>query len=143
MGAVVVRMMVATSLVPVLTVGGMAISDSLANEIFKQFGPSDMSSFIDLADASGVEKVFGPIIVLLVMMLALAGSAMQVLALAVRFIVVPIVAGLAPLFAAGSMTGVGKNGLNHLYAYLVSAVVFKPIAAMLYVVVFWLSLIHI
>lgn len=137
LGAVVVRMMVATSLVPVLTVGGMAISDSLANEIFKQFGPSDMSSFIDLADASGVEKVFGPIIVLLVMMLALAGSAMQVLALAVRFIVVPIVAGLAPLFAAGSMTGVGKNGLNHLYAYLVSAVVFKPIAALLYVVVFW------
>lgn len=137
LGAVVVRMMVATSLVPVLTVGGMAISDSLANEIFAQFGPSDMSSFIDLADASGVEKVFGPIIVLLVMVLALAGSAMQVLALAVRFIVVPIVAGLAPLFAAGSMTGVGKNGLNHLYAYLVSAVVFKPIAALLYVTVFW------
>ncbi|MDY3128139.1 MAG: hypothetical protein SOW59_08480 [Corynebacterium sp.] len=138
-GAVLVRMAVASSLVPVITISGMTLADSLANEIMTQFGPSDIELLVHLADGMGFEVVFGPVLILVIVVVSMLGSAMQFVALAVRFLIVPIAAGLAPLFAAGSGTSTGKAGLSHLYGYLAAAIVFKPVAALLYVMVWWWS----
>lgn len=136
-GAVILRLAVATALVPLITVTGMTLADSLANEIMAQFGPSDIGLLVMLSEANGLEKLFGPVLVLIIIVIGMLGSLTQFVALAVRFLIVPIAAGLAPLFAAGSATTTGKAGLTHLYGYLAAAVVYKPVAALLYVMVWW------
>lgn len=89
---------------------------------------------VNVADAT-----VGPIVMLLVALVGICGSLMQLVALIVRQFMVPIAAGLLPVFAASSFTSTGKSGLNHLNSYLIAGIIFKPICALLYVVVMWVA----
>ncbi|AIT62131.1 hypothetical protein CDOO_00735 [Corynebacterium doosanense CAU 212 = DSM 45436] len=113
----------------------MMASDTLADEIMAQFGAASPEAFVNLTALEGTG--FGPILTLFLSGVALAGSAVQILALVTRVLVIPIVAGLTPLFAALSFTETGRQGLNHLVAYLLTGIAFKPVSALLYSVVLW------
>lgn len=135
MGDNMVRWVIFSMAVPVIVPGAMLASDALADEIMAQFGATSPEAFVNLTALEG--PGFGPILTLFLAGVALAGSAVQILALVTRVLVIPIVAGLTPLFAALSFTETGRQGLNHLVAYLLAGIAFKPVSALLYSVVLW------
>ena len=79
----------------------------------------------------------GPILMAILAIVAMAGSIMQLLALIIRALILPIAVGLTPLFAALSFSEVGRSGLHHLVSYTIAALAFKPVCALLYAVVLW------
>lgn len=130
-----IRWVLFSTAVPAMVPGAMLASDALADEIMANFGATSPDAFVNLVALN--ETPAGPVVTLLLAGVALAGSAVQVLALVTRVLVIPIVAGLTPLFAALSFTETGRQGLNHLVAYLLAGIAFKPISALLYSVVLW------
>lgn len=121
--------------VPVIIPGALIASDELAKAIMSEFGATSVDTFVQMTAFD--DQVVGPVVMLILTAIAIAGSVMQLLALVIRVLVLPIAAGLAPLFAAASFTETGRSGLHHLVGYMIAAVAFKPISALLYSVVLW------
>ncbi|MEZ2190207.1 hypothetical protein [Corynebacterium sp. CCM 9204] len=135
MGEVIGRWLIFSACIPVIVPGALMASDIVADEIMKQFGATSPETFVNLTSLEGTP--YGPVVMLLLAGISLAGSVMQLVALVVRVLVLPLAVGLAPLFAALSFTDTGRNGLNHLVAYMIAAIAFKPVSALLYAVVLW------
>src|SRR5699024_11685977 len=100
-------------------------------------GASDAESVLGAAELN--ESMAGPILMLAFAGVAFAGSVMQIVALAIRTLLLPIAAGLAPLFAALSFSQIAKSGLSNLISLMIASMIFKPISALLYCVGFWLG----
>ncbi|MCQ4626190.1 hypothetical protein KBX18_11650, partial [Corynebacterium sp. CCUG 69979] len=127
------RWLIFSIAVPAMVPGAMVASDALADAIMEQFGSTET-----LINLGGIEdEVYGPILTLILSFVVLAGSLVQMLALVTRVLLAPIAAGLTPLFAALSFSSAGRQGLNHLVAFLISIIAFKPVSALLYSVVLW------
>lgn len=128
-----IRWLVFSIAVPVMFPGAMVASDAIADEIMQEFGGADQ-----LINLGGIEESqFGPVVTLVLAGITLIGSFVQILALVTRVLLAPIAAGLSPLFAALSFSDTGRQGLNHLVAFLIAAIAFKPVSALLYAVVLW------
>ncbi|WP_155895085.1 hypothetical protein [Corynebacterium vitaeruminis] len=128
------RWLVFSIAVPAMFPGAMVASDALADAIMEQFG-GGVDNIVNLGGLEDTE--FGPIAMLILAGVMLIGSVVQILALVTRVLIAPIAAGLTPLFAALSFTEAGKQGLNHLVSFLIAALAFKPVSALLYAVVLW------
>ncbi|MFR9480826.1 hypothetical protein ACLB3B_02165 [Corynebacterium amycolatum] len=115
--------------------GALIATDVLANKIMENFGVTDPNQVVDLAALD--ESMGGPVILMILAIVSLLGGLMQILALVVRTLILPIVVGLTPLAAASSFSETGRNMLNNLVAYMIAAVAYKPLAALLYAVVMW------
>lgn len=146
---------------PAAVPAALVASDKLAKVILENFGAdfngcvgekaAELLTDTDFQGASRcivgavslninpAETVVGPVIMLLVALVGICGSLMQLVALIVRTFMIPIAAGLLPIFAASAFTSTGKSGLNHLNSYLIAGIIFKPICALLYVVVMWMA----
>ncbi|AKK07398.1 hypothetical protein CMUST_15545 (plasmid) [Corynebacterium mustelae] len=135
LGENVGRWFVFSACVPVIVPGALVASDELSRAIMEQFGATSPDVFVDMTAFD--DSVVGPVVMLVLTAVAIAGSVMQLLALVVRVLMLPIAAGLTPLFAAASFSETGRSGLTHLVGYMIAAVAFKPISALLYVVVLW------
>uniref|UniRef100_UPI0037351013 hypothetical protein n=1 Tax=Corynebacterium sp. TaxID=1720 RepID=UPI0037351013 len=128
-----IRWLVFSIAVPVMFPGAMVASDAIADAIMQEFGGADQ-----LINLGGIEESqFGPVVTLVLAGITLIGSFVQILALVTRVLLAPIAAGLSPLFAALSFSDTGRQGLNHLVAFLIAAIAFKPVSALLYAVVLW------
>ncbi len=114
--------------------GGVIASDALGDWIMASFGTNPQDTFA-IAQFDGVD--LGPVFTFCMVLVALAGSVVQIVALAVRALLLPLAAGLTPLMAALSFTQTGKAGLQHITAWMIAAVIFKPVSALLYCVMFW------
>lgn len=134
-GEVIGRWLIFSLVVPAAVPGALMASDMLADAIMESFGVSDPATFVQLTMLD--ESFGGPILLLILSGLTLAGSIMQLIALVIRVLILPIAAGLTPLFAALSFSETGRSGLNHLVAYIIAAIAFKPVSALLYSVVLW------
>ncbi|WP_297667683.1 hypothetical protein [uncultured Corynebacterium sp.] len=124
-------------LVPGLIAGAVVASDELSDWIMTSFGATSTEQV--LGDSGLNDSMAGPVFMLGIAGVAFAGSVMQIIALAVRTLLLPIAAGLTPMMAAMSFTQTGKNGLHHLISLMIASVVFKPVSALLYCVAFWMS----
>lgn len=129
------RWLIFSLCIPVIVPGALIASDELAADIMNRFGATNPEIFISMTAFEEAEV--GPVVMLVLAIIAIAGSFMQIMACVVRVLVLPIAAGLAPLFAALSFTETGRNGLHHLVGYMIAAVAFKPVCALLYAVVLW------
>ena len=134
-GSVVVRYLIFSLAVPAAVPGALLASDVLSEWIMISFGASDQSQVFDAATLN--ESMAGPVLMLVLAGVSLAGSVMQIIALAVRVLLLPLVAGLAPLFAAASFSDVGRGAVQSMVSWLIAAVAFKPVASLLYSVAFW------
>lgn len=121
--------------IPAFAPGAIIASDKVAEAIMENFGATDPNTFVEMTKLS--ESAAGPIVMLILAGLCLAGSVMQLVALVTRVLVFPIVVGLMPAFAAFSFSERGKQGLEHLVAYGIAIILFKPVSAILYSVVTW------
>ena len=134
-GSVVVRYLIFSLAVPAAVPGALLASDVLSEWIMTSFGASDQTQIFDAATLN--ESMAGPVLLLVLAGVSLAGSVMQIIALAVRVLLLPLVAGLAPLFAAASFSDVGRGAVQSMVTWLIAAVAFKPVASLLYSVAFW------
>ena len=135
-GSVLGRYLIFSLLVPAMVTSTLSASDILARWILTSFGATSEQEVFGSIELS--ETTAGPVLMLILTGIAFAGSCMQILSLAIRILLLPIVVGLAPVFAAVSETERGKQGLDHLLSWMIAAILFKPISALLYVVMFWL-----
>nr|WP_306430282.1 hypothetical protein [Corynebacterium phoceense] len=117
--------------------GGMVASDELSDWIMTQFGASDAETVLGASTLT--EEMGGPILMLALGGVGVAGSCMQIVALATRTLVFPIALGITPALAAFSYTNIGRQGLNHIISLLIACILFKPVSALLYCVAFWYS----
>lgn len=129
------RWLIFSLCIPVIVPSALIASDILAQEIMNSFGATSPDTFVQMTAFE--DTAAGPIVMFVLTLIAIAGSAMQILALVIRVLVLPIAAGLAPLFAALSFSEMGRSGLHHLVGYMIAAVAYKPVAALLYAVVLW------
>ncbi|MGP6175494.1 hypothetical protein [Corynebacterium sp. A21] len=134
-GSVVGRYLIFSLAVPAAIPGAVLASDVLSEWIMTSFGASDESRIFEAATLD--ESMAGPILMLVLAGVALAGSVMQIVALAVRVLILPLVAGLAPMFASASFSEMGRGAVQSMVGWLIAAIVFKPVASLLYVVAFW------
>lgn len=134
-GSVISRYLIFSLAVPAAVPGALLASDVLSEWIMTSFGASDESRIFEAATLD--ETMAGPVLMLVLAGVALAGSVMQIIALAVRVLILPLVAGLAPLFASASFSEMGRGAVQSMISWLIAAIVFKPVASLLYVVAFW------
>lgn len=134
-GEVMLKWLLFSIAIPAFAPAAIVASDRVAEAIMSTFGatdPEQMSGLIALE-----ENTAGPVVMLALGLICLAGSVMQLIALVTRILVFPLVVGLMPLFASFSFSQRGKQGLDHLVAYGIAIILFKPVAALLYCVVMW------
>lgn len=134
-GEVILKWLLFSIAIPAFAPAAIVASDKVAESIMTTFGatdPEQMGELVALKESTG-----GPIVMLALGLICLAGSVMQLIALVTRILVFPLVVGLMPLFASFSFSQRGKQGLDHLIAYGIAIILFKPVAALLYCVVLW------
>lgn len=85
------------------------------------------------------ETGLGPAAVLILVVFALLGALAQMLALVIREGLLVVVVGLLPLAAASFALSTGKQAFKSMIGFVVAALLFKPVATLLYLVAFWLS----
>src|SRR5699024_7394122 len=85
------------------------------------------------------ETGLGPAAVLILVVFALLGALAQMLALVIREGLLVVVVGLLPLAAASFALSTGKQAFKSMIGLVVAALLFKPVATLLYLVAFWLS----
>ncbi len=134
-GEVVVKYIIFSTAVPALVPGALVASDMLADAIMDNFGVTDPATFVELTALT--ENMAGPIIILGLALVSFIGAVVQLLAMVTRVLILPIVTGLMPLAAASSFSQTGRSFLGHTVAFMIAAIAYKPVAALLYAVVLW------
>lgn len=123
-------------MVPLIIPLALAGTDWLSDQILT--GLPEGKKFTELMGVNQLgDEVSGPALMLVLVLFALLGSLTQMVALAARVIILPIVVGLLPLAAASSAGQPGRASMQSLLSWTFAAIAFKPIAAMVYVVAFW------
>lgn len=124
-------------LLPAVIFGLLSGSDILAVKILQNFGPDDAAEF--LAGNELKENFFGPVLMLLIAGFSFLGSVTQIVALAARLLIFPVMIGLLPLLAGSMATEWGKSALNSAKNWIIALLLYKPVAALIYVVAWWIA----
>ena len=129
------RFLIIGVVVPMIVSPALMASDSLTDQIITML-PGDQS-LEEAIDASIPEKeIFEPALLLIPILFSLAGTITQMVALAARVLILPIITGLLPVAAAFGGTESGKTSARSMVTWIVAAIAFKPLAALLYVLAF-------
>ncbi|MGV0870340.1 hypothetical protein [Corynebacterium kalidii] len=115
----------------------VAAGDTMSTNILSQFGVTDGQQFLEGVNLD--ESIAGPIPMLFLVGVAFLGTCVQTLALAARTLLLPIIVGLLPFFAGLTATEFGRSTLGSLKNWLIALLAFKPLAAIVYVMAFWIS----
>ncbi len=115
----------------------VGVGDTVSANIMSQFGVTDSQEF--LSDINLDESMAGPIVMLFLAGVAFLGTCVQTIALAARTLLLPIIVGLLPFFAGLTATDFGRSTLSSMKNWLIALVAFKPLAALVYVMAFWIA----
>ncbi|WP_434828788.1 hypothetical protein [Corynebacterium macclintockiae] len=130
--------LIAGVMVPLAVPIGLSGTDFLTNQILT--GLPEGKSLSDLIEQLNFgEDVLEPALLLFLIIFALVGSVTQMIALAARALILPIIVGFLPIAASSAATNAGKTSLGSMLSWIFAALAFKPIAAMTYVVAFWIA----
>lgn len=130
--------LIAGVMVPLAVPIGLSGTDFLTNQILT--GLPEGKSLSDLIEQLNFGKdVLEPALLLFLIIFALIGSVTQMIALAARALILPIIVGFLPIAASSAATNAGKTSLGSMLSWIFAALAFKPIAAMTYVVAFWIA----
>lgn len=130
--------LIAGVMVPLAVPIGLSGTDFLTNQILT--GLPEGKGLSDLIEQLNFgEGVLEPALMFFLVLFALIGSITQMIALAARALILPIVVGFLPIAASSAATNAGKTSLGSMLSWIFAALAFKPIAAMTYVVAFWIA----
>lgn len=130
--------LIAGVMVPLAVPIGLSGTDFLTEQILT--GLPEGKSLSDLIEQLNFgEDVLEPALLLFLIIFALVGSVTQMIALAARALILPIIVGFLPISASSAATNAGKTSLGSMLSWIFAALAFKPIAALTYVVAFWIA----
>ena len=132
-----VRTVFAAGLLPVLVIIGHLAGDVFSSWVMQLAAGGDVNAKINGIAWIDEKTGLGPVLALVLTGLGLLGSVMQLIALLVREAVLSIIVGLAPIAAAASATGTGRQSWSTMMGFVVAALLFKPIASLFYAFAFW------
>ena len=138
-GRVMFTFIISATALPVIVMGLHRATDMLSAQ-WLELGMSGSAGESIAAIAKLDEETgLGPALALIFVLWALLGALAQFIALVVREGLLVIVVGLIPLAAAASALGAGRQTYKGLVGFVVAALLFKPVATLIYVVAFWLA----
>lgn len=132
-----VRTLFAVSTLPVLVMTLHRVGDSFSTWVLKQASDGDINAKINALAWVNAKSGMGPILALLLAGIATFGSIAQLIALLIREAVLSIAVAVAPIAAASSVTGTGRQSWSSITSYILAALLFKPAASLVYAFAFW------
>lgn len=124
---------------PVVIMALHQATDALSADWMSQGLGGDPEAAINAVTLIDEETGLGPAAVLILVVFALLGALAQLVALVVREGLLVVVVGLLPLAAASFALSTGKQAFKSMIGFVVAALLFKPVATLLYLAAFWLS----
>ncbi len=134
-----VRTVVTVSLLPILVLMFHQGGDIASAYALEKFVGGDLNEKITAITAFDDKTGLGPILALACAGFAFLGSVAQLIALLIREAVLCVVVAVIPLAAAASATGTGRSSYKSMIAFTLGALLFKPVATLLYLFAFWAS----
>ena len=137
--SMLVRTVVTVSLLPILVLMFHQVGDVGSAYALEKFVGGDLNEKITAITAFDDKTGLGPILALACAGFAFLGSVAQLIALLIREAVLCVVVAVIPLAAAASATGTGRSSYKSMIAFTLGALLFKPVATLLYLFAFWAS----
>ncbi|KQU28426.1 MULTISPECIES: hypothetical protein [unclassified Rhodococcus (in: high G+C Gram-positive bacteria)] len=132
-----VRTVFTVSLLPVLVLMLHQGGDAASAFALKEFVGADLNEKITAITAFDDKTGLGPVFALACAGFAFLGSVAQLIALLIREAVLCVVVAVIPLAAASSATATGRSSYKSMIAFTIGALLFKPVATLLYLFAFW------
>lgn len=134
-----VRTVITVSLLPILVLMFHQCGDIGSAFLLERFVGGNLDEKITAITAFDDKTGLGPILALACAGFAFLGSVAQLIALLIREAVLCIVVAVIPMAAAASATGTGRSSYKSMIAFVLGALLFKPIATLFYLFAFWAS----
>ncbi|HJC59532.1 MAG TPA: hypothetical protein H9755_04250 [Candidatus Dietzia intestinigallinarum] len=138
-GQVVFNFILAGAALPVVILSLHLATDAVSAQWLEDGLGGDPAASINAVAMVDEETGLGPAAVLILVVFALLGALAQMVALVIREGLLVVVVGLLPLAAASFSLSTGKQAFRSMVGFVVAALLFKPVATLLYLVAFWLS----
>ncbi|MBY6413373.1 hypothetical protein HQ346_16890 [Rhodococcus sp. BP-252] len=134
-----VRTVGAVTLLPILVLMFHQLGDVMSAYALDKFVGGDLNEQITAITAFDDKTGLGPVLALACAGFAFLGSVAQLIALLIREAVLCVVVAVIPLSAAASAMGTGRSSYKSMIAFIFGALLFKPVATLLYLFAFWAS----
>lgn len=138
-GQLMFNFILAGAALPVIIMSLHQATDALSADWMSQGLGGDPEAAINAVTLIDEETGLGPATVLILVVFALLGALAQLVALVVREGLLVVVVGLLPLAAASYTLSTGKQAFKSMIGFVVAALLFKPVATLLYLAAFWLT----
>lgn len=138
-GQVVFNFILAGAALPAVILAMHLATDAVSAGWLEDGLGGDPAATINSVALIDEETGLGPAAVLILVVFALLGALAQLVALVVREGLLIVVVGLLPLAAASYSLSTGKQAFKTMIGFIVAALLFKPVATLLYLTAFWLS----
>ena len=138
-GQVMFNFILAGAALPAVILSLHMATDAISAQWLTDGFGADPAASIDAVAMIDEETGLGPAAVLILVVFALLGALAQMVALVVREGLLVVVVGLLPLAAASFSLSTGKQAFRTMIGFIVAALLFKPVATLLYLAAFWLS----
>lgn len=138
-GQVVFNFILAGAALPAVILAMHLATDAVSAQWLEDGLGGDPAATINSVALIDEETGLGPAAVLILVVFALLGALAQLVALVVREGLLVVVVGLLPLAAASYSLSTGKQAFKTMIGFIVAALLFKPVATLLYLTAFWLS----
>ena len=135
--SMLVRTVFTVALLPVLVLMFHQAGDVASAYALERFVGGDLNEKITAITAFDEKTGLGPVFALACAGFAFLGSVAQLIALLIREAVLCVVVAVIPLAAASSATATGRSSYKSMIAFTLGALLFKPVATLLYLFAFW------
>ncbi|GGK39780.1 hypothetical protein [Nocardia camponoti] len=117
-------------------VAGTRASDKFSEWIIADATGGNAKNMAELMVKTSKLQAFSPGLVLIIAIVGLLGALAQIVLAIVRQGLLVVAAGVLPLAAAASATGTGKQSYQKLVGWIIAFMLFKPVAAIVYMIAF-------
>ncbi|MBC7271104.1 MAG: hypothetical protein H5T76_20730, partial [Streptomyces sp.] len=138
-GQLVFNFVLAGAALPVVILSLHLATDAVSAQWLTDGLGGDPAAAINAVALIDEETGLGPAAVLILVVFALLGALAQMVALVIREGLLVVVVGLLPLAAASFAMNTGKQAFKSMIGFVVAALLFKPVATLLYLAAFWMS----
>ncbi|MCP2287874.1 hypothetical protein ACFYT3_03360 [Nocardia amikacinitolerans] len=119
-----------------IIVAGTQASDRFAEWIINDSTNGNAKDLAELMVKTSKLQAFSPGLVLIIAIVGLLGALAQIVFAIVRQGLLIIAAGVLPLAAAASGMNIGKSSYQKLIGWIIAFMLFKPVAAIVYMIAF-------
>lgn len=138
-GTTMFNFILAGAALPAVILSLHMATDALSAQWMEDGLGGDPAAAINAVTLIDDKTELGPAAVLILVVFALLGALAQMVALVIREGLLVVVVGLMPLAAAAWSLSTGKQAFRSMLGFVVAALLFKPVATLLYLAAFWMT----